>query len=527
MPDLNELLDCVQTVTVGVRLGDGCCGALNGIEFLATAGPLRDDTVYLLAEDELPALLQRGDLPGAAFFVCCGGEVLPALPEEHGGACSFLFVRAELLRLYAQLNARMEAIWSRRRIDDILLMGEHMQYAPDQLLQTLSRMIDVGIYVLNTAFARICGGAPGFAGNPYVEELERLGALSAESVQRIRSGDGAHPALLHEAASSKWSRYNVLVLWHPGAAFDAEYFCAQLADYVLAYRARGELPDIPAFLVDQRLNRILLGRDTDSVVIRNHLGLMQGQPEWLALLVLGGEHGAHWSAEAYQRQAHLLRSAFRNVQITVLRGQICAVVRIPMHQPQDAVYSRSFFDSNAYAEGWDAAHLERELQQCEVYLCCSSIFQTLYFIPIECSMIYDTLDIAIKLDGCRGRRIVEFQEYHSYINVKYAVERFLQRYDARCLRSVLYPELVTLLLHDLKNHTDLSNVLYNYYIYGDVNRTAQSLFVHRNTVYNKLKTIQRLLDVDLDDPAVRASCLTSLQIYYYCEKCLGLDLHTI
>ena len=70
-------------------------------------------------------------------------------------------------------------------------------------------------------------------------------------------------------------------------------------------------------------------------------------------------------------------------------------------------------------------------------------------------------------------------------------------------------------------------VLYRYYIYGDVNRTAQSLFVHRNTVYNKLKAIQKLLNVDVDDAAVRGSYLTSLRLYYYCEKCLGLDLRTV
>ncbi len=172
------------------------------------------------------------------------------------------------------------------------------------------------------------------------------------------------------------------------------------------------------------------------------------------------------------------------------------------------------------------AQLEQGLQQCGVYLCCSPIFQSFRFFPVQYSLISDALDIAIRLDGCRGQRIVEYRDYSAYVSIQYAMERFLQKFDPRAIRSLLHPEFVTLLLHDSKNHADLVDVLYHYYTYGgDVNRTAQSLFVHRNTVYNKLKTIQKILNADLDDPHVRSSYITSLRIFYYCERCLGLDLH--
>lgn len=525
MQNLQALLSAVGDVTLDVRPGAALPKTLWVIEFLSAEAQKRSDAVYLVDEAQLSALAEMGPLPAAVYFVACAGEAAPPLPPEIPEAAAVVFVREALLPLYARLSRCLDTQRVQSRVDDIIMMAENIHYGPEQLVVAMSQMLSVGIYILNPAYQRIAGLPAELSRHPVVQELASAGALSPARVRAIRSG-AEEGVMLHEGVSGAWARYNILLLWQPGARIDPEYLCRRLAEYAAAYRDAGAPPEIPPFLIDQRLNRILEGKTVDEAEIRAFFGL-GSTPTWFAVLVLGYEQGMRWSAEAYQRQARLLRTAFRSASVTVIRSQVCAVVQMPVRSAKENVYSRTLFSERAYSEGWDAERLSGALQQCGVYLCRSSVFQSLRFFPVEYSMLTDVLDIAIPLDGCRGRRIIAFRDYSAIVSIKYAVERFLQKNEPYAVRAVMVPELVTLLMHDFRNNTDLAEVLFRYYIYGDVNQTAQSLFVHRNTVYNKLKTIQKLLDVDLDDPTVRGSYLTSLQVYYYCEKCLGLDLHTI
>ena len=525
MKNLQIILDALAEITISVYPGSSA-DTPKALEFLSAAGPLRSDTIYLLTDQELPALARRAPLPPAVFCVACDNDPPPEDPAGLSKEASFVFVRGGLMQAYTITNRCMDLLRHRRRIDDIMLMGVKAQYTPEQLLPTVSQLLGVGVYVLNSFFQRISGASDAFNGNPYAEEIERSGALSSDSVRRIRSGKNGTPALLYEGVSGKWARLNLLLLWREDEKLDAPYLAGQINAFIEDYRSRNNPQEIPAQLVDPRLHRILAGKTADETECVSYFGV-GSTPLWFTVLVMGSDPGVRWSAEAYQRQASLLRAAFRDISITVIHAQLCAVVRMPAQRPEETVYSDAFFEERAFAEGWDRTRLEQALQQCGVYLCYSSAFMSLHFFPAELTLCTDALDLAIRLDGCRGQRLVKYQDYSSFVSVKYAVDRFVQMHGPRSVRAAMYPELVTLLLHDIENHTDLVEVLYRYYTYGDVNRTAQSLFVHRNTVYNKLRTIQKILNVDLDDFNVRRSYLVSLQTYYYCEKILGLDLHTL
>ncbi len=525
--ELQEFLDVTAYRTVGVRYGRAADREpLQSIEFLSAAGALRSNVIYLLTEAELPELARRNPLPAAVFFILCDGETPPALPPDFPDDAAAVFVHGELLPLYTLLNDTLSRIRDRRRIDDILRMGENMQYTPEQMVHALSEMLNVGLYILNGAYQLICGNVTGVPDDSFPKEINRLGGLSPESVRRIRAG--GLPAMLYEDSNNGWSAFAVLLLWDETQHQESRYLCEHLADFILHSRSRSALSDIPPFLIDQRLNRVLLGRTTDEAEIKAVLGIGP-DPAWFSVLVLRAEPDVRWSPDAYQMHVHLLRAALRDAQVSVVRGLICAVVRIPLQSPEDAVYSRSFFSSRAYADGWDAERLEQTLVRYGAYLCRSSLFRSLswYNFSTYFELVADALEVAIRLDGCRGRRIVDYWDYSSYIAVKYSVDRFLESHKPRNIKALLYPELVTLLHHDARHHGDLATVLYTYYTLGDVQRTAQALFVHRNTIYNKLKSIAGLLDADLDDRATRSSYLTSLRIYYYCQKCLGLDMPKI
>ena len=58
----------------------------------------------------------------------------------------------------------------------------------------------------------------------------------------------------------------------------------------------------------------------------------------------------------------------------------------------------------------------------------------------------------------------------------------------------------------------------------NLKKTADDLHMHRNTVLNKLKKINELVDLDFEDQRLRQRLIFSSQFMRYYEKVLELPL---
>ena len=103
--------------------------------------------------------------------------------------------------------------------------------------------------------------------------------------------------MLYESDSDKWARFNVLLLWRDSQRIDPRYLCRRLSDFVTAFRSRSTPPEVPPFLIDPRLNRILNGKTTDDAEIRSFFGA-DSASVWFSVLVLGS---ATPSIDTYMR----------------------------------------------------------------------------------------------------------------------------------------------------------------------------------------------------------------------------------
>ncbi|MCQ2406170.1 MAG: helix-turn-helix domain-containing protein [Oscillospiraceae bacterium] len=87
--------------------------------------------------------------------------------------------------------------------------------------------------------------------------------------------------------------------------------------------------------------------------------------------------------------------------------------------------------------------------------------------------------------------------------------------DRTFIRSLLHPALAKLKKYDEKRGTDYYETLYRYLILErNVVSTAAALFIHRNSMIYRLKKIEQLINVNLDDPVVRVYIMLS----YHIEK---------
>ena len=83
--------------------------------------------------------------------------------------------------------------------------------------------------------------------------------------------------------------------------------------------------------------------------------------------------------------------------------------------------------------------------------------------------------------------------------------------DKEEIREYYHYNLGVLLQHDSKNNSELLETLRQYlYCNGNLVKTSQALFIHRNTLLYRLNQIRDLLGRDIDDALVRLELLSSI-----------------
>lgn len=148
------------------------------------------------------------------------------------------------------------------------------------------------------------------------------------------------------------------------------------------------------------------------------------------------------------------------------------------------------------------------------------MFFTIYYLASRLSGILTEISI-VDTD----RTILFFEDYTVYLIIDFAASEY-QRVtgDANIIHFVS-PIIVTLTRYDHKYNSNLKEVLYHYLSNGrSVAKTAETMYMHRNTVLNKLKRIHELCPSALEDGKSAEILMLSCQITEFYEKYLKLNL---
>ena len=129
-----------------------------------------------------------------------------------------------------------------------------------------------------------------------------------------------------------------------------------------------------------------------------------------------------------------------------------------------------------------------------------------------------TVDLACLLRENKEERIFFNEDYLIYIIIDQCVQRYLESELNDDILYLTHPAVPTLTRYDREHHTDLRDVLF-YYLLNDCNltTTAAMLYMHRNTVNNKVNQIKKIIQLELDEPKLRQRLLLSCQIMRYYE----------
>lgn len=136
-----------------------------------------------------------------------------------------------------------------------------------------------------------------------------------------------------------------------------------------------------------------------------------------------------------------------------------------------------------------------------------------------------TSELAWLLREDKKQRIFLSENYLIYSIIDLCVQRYLSNEINRDILYLTHPAIPLLTRHDREHNTDLRDVLF-YYLLHDCNviSTANAMYMHRNTVNNKVNQIKKLTSLQLDDPRLRQRLLISCQIMRYYEVILQMEM---
>lgn len=118
-------------------------------------------------------------------------------------------------------------------------------------------------------------------------------------------------------------------------------------------------------------------------------------------------------------------------------------------------------------------------------------------------------------------RVFPYEKYAFYHIVELCADGYRTDLQIHNLVYLCHPSLGRVLRYDRSHGTNYTEILRKYLENNcNLSQTAREMFMHRNTMLNKLETVRELLGVSLNDPAVREQLQFSFHVVDYAEKIL-------
>lgn len=130
-----------------------------------------------------------------------------------------------------------------------------------------------------------------------------------------------------------------------------------------------------------------------------------------------------------------------------------------------------------------------------------------------------------------GRRFDKETNRLLFLNENFAAWQILHlAYEQYChithhnnYTYMLHPGVTVLIQYDIQTSNNLHEVLYTYLLNDrSITRTASIMYMHRNTILNKVNKALELVSDDIDNPVIRQHILMSLMLAHYCDTILDI-----
>ncbi len=170
--------------------------------------------------------------------------------------------------------------------------------------------------------------------------------------------------------------------------------------------------------------------------------------------------------------------------------------------------------------------LKAFLEKYDAYLSYSGATRDFIKLGSQYRLARQILTLGKQLELEPNERIFTHERYSVYCIIELCAQRYCSVYGNNDIILLNHPAIIHLTRYDRDHNNNLRDVLYVYLMNDcSISKTAAKTFMHRNTIFNKLKKIEDLININFEDGAIRQQLLFSCQLILYYERVMGLRLN--
>ena len=163
---------------------------------------------------------------------------------------------------------------------------------------------------------------------------------------------------------------------------------------------------------------------------------------------------------------------------------------------------------------------ESILEKYDAYAGISNHTYNIEMIRTEYIITKNILTISRHMSENENARIFTQEEYGMFYTLDLCYKQFEHIFHHNNILYLTHPGLSALVRYDEEHNTNLREILLRYLLNDrSLSKTSKIMFMHRNTMLNKVNKITDIIEDDLEDPVIRQRLLFSCMLYDYCEKC--------
>ncbi len=524
MLDITYLLRALDKTILEQQIGTRNLEPFQGIILLKNQSKLLGNYLYVGYYSDGLRLLEDCQPKTPVTMVLSAEDVNKvALPDwtRHNLVISTL----DIFDIYNRLNQIVQNYhtWS-NSLREALCSGDSLP----QLLELASRMLKTQIFILNPGLKLIAGCCQLYLEEPLGRELLSNGCLSYEaSLQLLAGSTQAKNGPEYREVRISGSTYHLCEIrhGHPVLAvillpanpelkqIDIRHLLLDLADMTRNFLLNSQMAYLEqdalcaAFIKDIVEEQLT---DENEIITRIHF-LPHPLKAFAAFILI------HFDSEKlpdppYDYIFRLLEEIFPGDNMTVYQNEI-----VILHSQEE----RPLHNLN-----FDYEKLEALLKNYHAYAGIGNAsrhrprLRTLYIIAGE----------ALRLGRCLHRkqfsdRIFSYEDYSLYYIVSLCAAQYRNIHHHDDLIYLIHPSIINICRYDAAHKTNLRDVLFYYLLCGcSLNRTASAMYMHRNTVLNKLNKINEIAEIPLEDGYTQQRMIMSCIIVRFYEEYMHMSI---
>ncbi|WP_434311749.1 PucR family transcriptional regulator [Hominifimenecus sp. rT4P-3] len=487
--------------------------------------PTEEHTVYIGSAETAAGLMAKGKLPSRTMLLLSGDQPELEEPLRRNDIACF-FCRCSLQEILNRANSCFFEF--SKWINRLYLLACRSKDA-QPLLDEAALRLHVPLFLLNSGYRLIASNVDYAFENAYMQQLLSFGYLSADSIDTFLHSPlpgrktAASPQDVYEALLEPNS-YGILAqLKYRTNTFgrllvftEANERDAVLFDYVkilvslirehslINNREQFESDTEFSALIGDLIERKISGEEElNSRLFR----LPVLPPSYYTCIVVCFE--PNQKALPTGLILHALSEIFPLSQTAVYQGDL-----ILLAKTQKGIWEVSF----------DKERLQKLLERHHAYASIgnqSSFISSIRPIYLQTK---EAIALGRALSSDPRQRLFYYDDYTTYHLIDLC-QRFGYDFHENNLIYLCTPKYTILKRHDIEEKDNLCEIL-EVYIQNNCNttKTAKDLYLHRNTVINKISRIEEIIGRSLDDWNLQMMLMLSSMVLKYAEKYRKEDL---